>query len=1550
MAQLDFTSEASLNLDAPIVSQIKDPSYIDKEVSAYASMLVSEDPKAEFKVMLDQFKYNGQSENLKSALNLLKVEENKDVQKSVAALLESDLPAEEKKGALLYYQQNRDVAPDLRSRFSMKVAAANEDTSLEADIGTAFLEKEQAIDELQKEKNSFGATLSGSVLSGVGGLLLEIAPFAGAWFKGFQLSELQKAVDGKDYGFLESVWNGIWQGDTEEKLRTTLNNIPTTEGKRQAALRIMDTIKEMPGTDYNKYTAIMSSLDGSLEDWEKTLTNIVGVVGAAFGVGAVASQAVKMGTRSVRVGPSVNPNTVIGRAAAHNPSLAGNLGGQAIVDETGDIAAAIGARGDEIVADILPKVSSEVTHALGVEATASLKATVDGIDASGVQALKNTERSYILYEKEMIDGLNATIQNTIQGTKSAAVHLGKSTFNVTEKGISGIATFGKTDTTAFQSYDEALAAAKELAPELPEGAVTIVKRGRGGKLRPAYSTTTTKGDHYLQFNYAKEVTPQDIVLYGPDAVRIKFDLFGKEVTPVSNLLTRLALSGGKVGQYIFAHHAMPAKAASAAFVAFDKALAVEEPFLTAARRFVSAQSEKERGVVADLLKEGEEFNEAGVLGKVFKYDEVIKKGLAKGLSQSEAEKAAEGYFVYRRLADWMYTLSDRAKTKQLRKDGYSWITPNSGERFIGQQVSRGAVDDVRTVLDKATGNVVPITKKELDLMYEQGESLVRMAYPLRNGDVRVDFARVGKSFKEQELTGGTLPYIRGYVPRGYDNNYFVVRTPNKVDVNGNKLDGASQDLSKFRTTHYASDSLMDVRRKVAELQKADPTGKYDWKRERLSERTVLEQADVFRQNMIHSSHRGKETLEGGNQRDPLVSLISLIQSVSKKAAMEEFLQITKADFVKQYGDFLVEKGKFPTGLDQIIAKPNMTGAEAGRLKQAKAVYNWLEGMMVMQRYDSALWKDMMYGAGEFAEKFSPLVAKMLRGAGEHYPLDYLRKISTALFISLRPARQILLQPSQLMLYPSLDAKLLNPIEASRFVSKIGALGLSKFYRNKSSLGEMIPDELIIKTGARMFRQTEDEFKKTLESFQQSGLLQSIDTNLLVDGLYSQKHKKLVETFGERLGRNVEGTLGALPRLGRQVGFDRGEEINLAGSWIIARDRFAKMNPDVDINSRFASESIAATTRELTFSMTRPGAFQYQKNALAMPLQFIAAPHKALLGFTTSKTLTAPEKARLMAAHFILYGSAGLGIQQFVSGEKGLNLRGEYGNVLGEEFFLALDGGLADWGANTLIGMLFDEEGEETRMNFSGSFSPLSGGILPIGDFLNSLSEDPFAVTLLGPSWNIVDPQKGRLITAIRDIAAMMRGDEDTEVNFKDVVLRATELTSGGTDWMKYRFARDMDLIVSSNGHVIEQGITAAEAVGKIFGLATINEGVYYEQLKRFKDEEGEIKKAAQYLAGGFLKRSALYKDDPTAFQRYNAEVSAYMSTIQDPTVRLRMQKEFNKIMDYQTKTLGQSVKEQVYYGAASVSSDQLRQRFNTLESYGMKEQADTIRNLMGVEE
>lgn len=1543
------TEDSGYLLSNDSVQTVPPVNRLHSEMAAYSALLSSEQPMETYNRIMSDYENVGRSDYVDNVINVINKEENEGTRQAMVSIIEDQtLSKEEKWSAIQYYQQNREVLPSLREKYSLTVASTSPTVPLDPQVfAEGYFARELAAEEIQNAINADASQWSESQVSAMGGFLLEIIPFVGTGYKGAQLTKMMEALDGNDRGAIETVWNGIMSGSSVEDIRNYIASLPTESQKVEATKKLLNALKEFPGTDYNRWTAIVKALDTETgyETWEKYLDNTLGIVGAVWGASGIA-RSVK--AHAPKITKTVDPQSILGITARGNSKFAGQLTGTAVVDETGEVARALGETHKSIISSIMPKVDEEVVDAVtSVESNVEMMKIIDELDSDALQALEKTERAAVMYTDELKDEVSQLVYGRLSSTTGASLHLGKSTIKVaddikkTDWGVEGQAVFGKTSGEAYGSYSEALAAAKELEKQLPEGVLEIVKPGRGGKLRPGYSTTD-KGEHYIKYSFKKDINPQDIVLYGPDAVNVKATIFGKEIGILSSAMTRMArMAGGKVGSYMFAHQHLPKAATDTAFASFEKAFATEKTFLDYAHNYLTKQSAVNRQTIAELLHEGENFVENGVkVGKVFTYDEVIKKGLAKGLTQSEAEEMAKGYYVYRRTADWMYTALDRQKSRQFREGGYVWYH-REGNRFMGKAVGKSDVEKVKATYDPISNKVEPINTAEIEHLYNNGGTLVRLGHSYRHGDEIVEYARVGATKETSEILQGAVPYVKGWVPRMYDNTYFVTRTPRGVVVNGEKLSGDS--TASYRTTHYATESKADALRKADELNKADPTGHYEWKRERLNENTILNEHDVMRQNRVHSLRRGDEALEGGRTLDPLEALQKTITSLSQKAAMEEFLIATRADFVRQYNRFLAKKGTFPAGRSDIVAPSNMTGEEAKQLANAHAVYNWLEGMTLMTRYDTALWKDAMYAAGEWAEKFSPNLAKLFQAVGKHYPVDYLRRMATALFISMRPARQLLLQPSQLFVLPAVDPSLLNPVNSVRFFRQVTALQPSMLYKSGNALNKVLNDDALITVGAKMFGTTEKEYKAIVTSLKDSGILASVDTHTVIDGWYLNKGMKLSETAVERGTRLTKNVLSTPAKVGRSVGFDFGERFNLIGSWVMARNRYMKMNPKADMTSKQVLEQITADAKEIAWSMSRPGSFQYQRNAMSLPLQFLAAPHKALLSMTTSKFWTPAEKARLAVGHFVLYGSAGLGLMAITD-----KVKNEFGTKLDKDTWKFLEGGVLDWGVNAAINSLLHDENGKTDLDLARTFSPMSNGPTPFGEFLISLTEEPAATVILGPSWNIVDPQKGRLVTAVRDISGIFKTEDiNTSEKFKQASLRAAELASGGTDYMKFSLAWNLHKTVASNGHTIDDEATAAEAVAKLFGIGSARERKMREINQRIWDEEKEMKDTAKFIYDEMLRASRTYGDNREEWLIVNQRLSAFLSLEKDEFKRKAIAKHINELARQAVKSGEYSFHQNIYSQAQYRSAEFNRALYNTLVANGYDEAASQIKLLIG---
>lgn len=1540
------------SFETPTARLIPPVNALQKEMAAYASLLSSDTPEQTYTKIIGEIENVGRSNYVDSVLGVLRADENTQRQQAVVSILQDpEVPKEDKFKALQYYEQNKDVLPSLREKYVSTVAAQNKNAPIDENaFARGFFEKERAIALQQEELLRTAGNWDDNGWKTAGGFLSEVAPFYGTLLKGRQFTEALYELEGtgKDKPFLKKAWdvfaNGVLQGSASKEIRDGIAALPTPEQRVAKVKAILQRVGEIPGVDYNEWSFMMQALEGDQANWETYLYNGLGLLGAAFGASTLLTVAGRTTTTGVK-GIIVSPKSVAGTTAAHNPEAAGKMLGSALLDETGRISDALGTTNGHIVGSMLPKVSEEITSAIGPEFNQFVKNILEPLDEEGKATLNLTAKAGILYTDEAKSELDSIITNVIKSTESAAVHLGKSTTEFTEFGVKGQAVFGKTSDAPFSTYDEALLAAKELAGKLPEDAVAIVKTDANGKITPItplhqVGEGVGEGEYYLKYTYNKELRPEDVILFGPDAVSIRFDLFGRQNQLLSDVFTKIAKSG-KIGSYLFAHHMLPEKAAAAGLSSFDKALRVEDRYLGFARKYIAAQPAHQRKLIAQFLDEGEKYADGPQIGKVFTFDEIVEKSIARGLSTKEAERVAEGYFVYRRLSDWVYTMLDREKSAQFARDGFKWFNTESG-RFVGRELSEAeALKDIKMALNTLSDSVEDLNAKQIQMLYADGGKLIRLGNELRRGDGVVQYAKVSRSAGQEEITQGALPYVRGWVPRFYENNYFVTRTPKSVIVNGVRVTDP-QALKNYRTTHYAADSLSGAERRKLDLQKADDSGTYDVKQDRFDVKTALTIADTARIGFVNANRRGIEMVPGGTLTDPLEGLMKVIQSASRTTAMSEFLAASKSDFIRQYGDLLVNPGQFPRSLEDLALPKGATREEVDKFKNATAVYRWLEGMMIIQRYDSAVWKNIMYGAGEFAEKYSDWLARGLRGLGEHYPVDVLKKLATTLFISMRPARQILLQPSQLMMLSSIDTSLLNPINVNRFANTIGSLNLAHLYYRPG--GTIVEKKAIELVAPKMAGVSKEDWLKQADQLYSTGLLQSVDMNTLIDGLYAQHGKKLITTTVEEIGAELKGiTKAATFNYGRAIGFDRGEQWNLIGSWLVARKRFQKMFPDVDIYSRRATEQIAADTREIAFSMSRPGAFAYQNNAMSLPLQFLAAPHKAILNMTTSKMWSPQEKVRLMASSFILYGSAGVGMLWIMD-----DLRKKFGSELSTEQWKLLEGGVLDWGVNYTVNALFDEKNEKTNLDLARSFSP--GTNLPFTEFLTSLSEKPIQNVIFGPSWNIIDPEKGRLARAVKDLALINKRDPITNDNYEDSLLRLIAVASGGTDWMKYRAMKNLHETVTTNGELIDKKATLAEAYGAIFGIAPSRVRTTYELNKFIDEEDKHIKAMAKDMATTINSVSTFYRDDPDRFTEQVKNMNAFWNFEKDESMHRAFAKEFNTI----SRQMGGSgegyLHYNVYSGALSRSQEVNKQIFNYANSLGEEDAANRVVNLIGENE
>lgn len=1527
MFRFEDQNKPTYNFEAEQFSAKTTFNQVEQDNIAYASLLSGNNPIESYQRIMEEYRQQGDSQ----FVNGLIEQANKDTDLVRRAVIQKtikdpNLPKDIKLKALQNYYTTGEMDQSLRDTYAEFIAAQYPRTVPDPNAFTsAFFEKELVAEQIDKELNDFGKDLTGgswqvfadvapwlAPLLALNPLTLAI-PVAASARKGYLANQITQAAQNKDFSFFKDTFNTLFAGEGVESTRQYLKSLPPKE-KLEAVKRIRKVIEQLPMMDYERFRYMQSFVEA--EDYtmldriiDDTIFVMDGVLLAVLGKTAARAK-------------QISPKSPLGTTAAHNPTVGGNLAGSAIVDDSGQVAQALGETHASIIGSLLPKEANELISGLTQEANPELLRIIQGIDENSLEALRIASRNELLYSPELKATVSNKIYEAIRSAKGMVPHLGKSKVNsieqlgeVGDEVFKGSVIFGKNADEGWNTAEEALEAADLwLKGSKVEGTPTAVK---------------IADKYFIQHSWQHTYNPMDLMLWGEMAIRTPI---GKipGFSWTDDVLTMIARH--RIGRSLFAQSAYDKRLVGVAHRAIDRQFSIEKDTLVALNRYLAEAPVRVRQNVDVLLKEGED------LGKTWTLPEVTAKLRAQGLTDKEVEAGIKGYYVYRRIADWQYIISNTAKKAAMEADNVKQFMFGNKAVFA-KAVPQQAVSSGK-MWNFATNTVDEITKTQLDELYKAGGTVVKLRETIRVGDDIFTQAIAKAGTTANELPDHVLPYIKGWLPRTAENTYFVQRIPLEATVDGIKITDPNK-LKEFATTHHAANTKKEAEKSIKELQKEDPFGKYEWRRERTEVSSIIEDAKIHSSNMAHSYSRGANPLPGAENIDPLIGLHRLVKSLARHAAMDDFIKTFQSTWLKKYGD--LHGYNFPQTYGEIGSKVNaatLGSEDLRRLKEARSHFDYFESVVMTARYDQRMWQNAMIAISSLAEPISGGVAKAVKDTlKKTMPLDIGRRLATHLLISLNPVAQRVVQSlGQALTLPAINPKLFNPLEFGRWSAQTLAVkwGVNSFRTGTKILG-WIPEDHLVAVGSKLAMMKPEEYKQLLIDIKESGLLSSIDQNTIIEGVFTRADVAMTESRLQQTTRQIKSGVKAIPAAGRKVGFDSGEQDNLVMSYLVMRDRLKRMRPDLDTNSRFFKEQVAADTREITFSMNRAGTFQYQNNILAMPLQFIAAPHKALLQLTTSKTLTNAEKVRMAGMYMAMFGGFGT-----VAATAVKKLREEFGDVLPDEAWVAIEGGLLDWGGNYLISEL---TGTNSQLALSERFSPI-GGKFPIQDFLEGLSDHNIVQLFSGPSWSLLNESSGKIPRAIRDISQLYTTEGVTAENMTDYLLDIVELTAGGTNWMKYRVAENTGYLIATNGIPIDKQATSAEAIAQILGVQTKEQKEAWMLQQKFKDLEKEYDDAGKYIHETMRRRAFELMAQGVPFdEAYNAQVKKFLAYERDPMVQksiIDASKTWNKRMLQDTGQNIQSLMLNDYYKR---SEEENRKLMNYLESSSNPKFQEIAKNL-----
>lgn len=313
------------------------------------------------------------------------------------------------------------------------------------------------------------------------------------------------------------------------------------------------------------------------------------------------------------------------------------------------------------------------------------------------------------------------------------------------------------------------------------------------------------------------------------------------------------------------------------------------------------------------------------------------------------------------------------------------------------------------------------------------------------------------------------------------------------------------------------------------------------------------------------------------------------------------------------------------------------------------------------------------------------------------------------------------------------------------------------------------------------------------------------------------------------------------------------------AWHTAFREFREANPGKVI-SNIERSQILRRANTLSVSMTNASKANWENGILSVPTQFMSYQAR-LMDLVWGRSLTAPEKARLLGIQAILYGLPGAGAA--VTGFSAYDALRTY----------ALDNGM-DLSDTALSGVLegiphlVAQQMNLGEWNYSSRYGP--SGFTAIQDFIDG--DKTLIETLMGPSGSIFNQSIKQSSPAIWALSAAIRSDDpDMKLSAEDFKMAAYEVSKGvlrstalGNSLFNILTAYTTGHYISRNNVVTSESSTTSALVTALTGLQPSEISDTYLLIKNKKDWQ-EFRKDTDKGFDYFYKRGLMaYSEGSTS--------------------------------------------------------------------------------------
>lgn len=1422
------------------------PVLAPEEASAkafYAAATSSQDPVKDYAAAKADLELTGQSSFVDMAQQAWAKEQDESVRNTVSSLIvDPTIPPDQKKVLLQTYALTGFIEPDLKEKYIQQQAAKQigptaadieaQDTIVET---LAERRKKQEVEETVSKASKFTQDLLSpevktTIRQGIIATGAAITDVVMAFPAGIgKIYTLLVEKDVEKANALEAKIKS-WALDPDEK---------GAQEKREAIINFLAPMGALGRVAAEREKAML--LKDGVPAWKAELsamkTSLLEDPFTWVGIGAVSR------TTTTPEIPAGSPASVTHMA---NPQAAEKIAASAVVEKTGKLAEALGADRGTIIHDwVLSKPVPDKEQKMRPDLMEELRR----MDAEA----RTTFQEY-RYDPNLMDATRreeevSRVYQVVKESRSPYYQQANSTIIETDDLFEGKAIYGRNGSSGYLKEDAALAAKERLQEsinQLPEdlrGTVSVIKDG---------------SEFYIQHEWKKEYDDLAAHTFGPDSIQTS--MLGMDVSGAAR---------SSLGRWIFPTGWLPKWAEQGAARNISRGAVIENTLIKQHRDKIAATpyGRELTNLIDEAEQVGREYFSPADISSRFPH-----------LKTSQVSELFETHTIWRRFQEYNYNFFNRMERTRLSTQGMKGLYDDNGN-FIGpatDAVGAGEIAGIRSVWNFDSSNILDYTDQ---LKIRQDKTLVRLDTPIRVGEDVLDYGLVGTKQKLGMLPTETLPRIPGYSPRKVKENFFVDAIPTSLRVNGHKITDPLK-LRNYSMTKAAARNEREAEALKKEFQEMYPDHTIEVRPERTDNfGQLVSDYKVYNELFRHSMKRG-ERLPSRNGpariEDRLLSEINTVKTLSRLEAFKSWDNTFQKSFVKAYAKFLPNY-EFPRWKTDIRPLENMDRALKKEFDTAHRLYAYYARQTNFETLGDFLWKKGMWKVADVLEKFR-IPADIVRSIGKTgNPLMAVKTLATSLFIHLSPSRQWLMQPAQMM-----EIVAINPVNGLKNLSLVGNILMElgtdtkavKKYNKVLKFGTRLLTKVQEKTGAI----SKGEFDDIMDGIHKSGIVQSVDMNSIVHGVFRDVDRAFVETSWEQGWAGLKQTVGFAPKLGRSVGFDPAEITNQIGIWLQVRDMFIERNPGKNWKTKESLEQISHETWRLAGNMTRAGNLPYQEGALSTVFQFAAIQQKLLMNLLQDNAtmLTPAQRSRLAALRIGLYGAkygipGGALVYYYVDNQEDAELK----EVMNKP---EIRRGLIDTAVNGLIASIVEPD-EKPDLAVSKMFSPYSEAFIPYLDVLHSawlaIDDDPVSkprypvISVLSGFGKAVDDMQGWWITR-----------EVNEESFSLMAYEAAELASGMNSYWQGQLMLGMQDKVSRMGNKYGLQVAKAEAYAKMFfGIPTQKEEDLWNLVKSEKNAKGKIKDMAKEIHTQLMnQRNKVGEED---YEIYGKRLNSFISLLDD---------------------------------------------------------------------